>query len=307
MVSYAYLNLAEEVYPSLATQTNAMDLILCRNVLMYFSAGPARKVLKNLHRCLVQGGWLIVSLTETSQVSRSPLVAVNFPGATVYHKDSGAKQSESGVACPTLQPAVRLAAPAVQQPDWSSTPEPVKAPPPWAPPLAATPAPVLEPAAIHGPGAHETAAIGERPLADRVKEMVLLARNCADLGDLSTALSWCEQAVAADRLNPAWHYLSAAILQEQDALAAAALSLRKAIYLDQDFIMAHFALGNVSLRQGNARGARKHFDNVLALLDGYLSDQPLPEAEGITAGRLREIVLSTIARRRLGERNTAIK
>lgn len=70
--------------------------------------------------------------------------------------------------------------------------------------------------------------------------------------------------------------------------------------------MAHFTLGNVTLRQGNPRGARKHFNNVLALLDGYPPDQPLPEAEGIIAGRLREIVLSTIAVRRLGERNTAI-
>ena len=90
-------------------------------------------------------------------------------------------------------------------------------------------------------------------------------------------------------------------------MAEAALSLRKAIYLDQDFIMAHFALGNLALRQGNARGARKHFDNVLALLDGYQPDEPLPEAEGITAGRLKEIVLSTIAVRKLGERKTAIK
>ena len=42
-MSYAYLNLAEDAYPSLATQTNAMDLILCRNVLMYFPPGkPGR-------------------------------------------------------------------------------------------------------------------------------------------------------------------------------------------------------------------------------------------------------------------------
>ena len=307
MVSYAYLNLAEDVYPSLATQTNAMDLILCRNVLMYFAAGQARKVLKNLGKSLVEGGWLIVSLTETSQVRRSPLAAVNFPGATVYRKDSGAREIESGAACPTFQPAVKLAAQAVKKPDWSATPEPVTAPPPWAPPPAATPAPVPEPTAIPGPGAQETAEIGERPLADRVKEMVLLARNCADLGDLATALSWCEQALAADRLNPAWHYLRAAILQEQEALAEAALSLKKAIYLDQDFVMAHFALGNLALRKADARGARRHFEIVLALLEAQPPDEPLPESEGITAGRLKEIVLSTISMRKLGESQAAVK
>ena len=98
--------------------------------------------------------------------------------------------------------------------------------------------------------------------------MVRLARNCADLGDLATALSWCEQAVAADRLNPAWHYLRAAILQEQEAQAEAALSLRKAIYLDQDFVMAHFALGNLALRRDDARGARRHFDERAGAVGG---------------------------------------
>ena len=34
-VSFAYLNLAEDTYPSLITNTCAMDLILCRNVAIY--------------------------------------------------------------------------------------------------------------------------------------------------------------------------------------------------------------------------------------------------------------------------------
>ena len=304
MVTFAYHNLVADPYPALANQTNAMDLILCRNVLMYFAAAQARKVLYNLGKSLVEGGWLIVSLTETSMVRFSPLVTVNFPGATVYRKDSGAKQIEPGAACPGFLPVVNLVdkemgRPALPRPQDRLPARPTRLP-------EVMPAPVPEPPAP-GSGAEVTAAIGAGALAEGVEALVRRARSCADLGDLAAALSWCEQAVAADRLNPAWHYLVAAILQEQDALAEAVLSLRKAIYLDQDFIMAHFALGHLTLRQGNARGARKHFDNVLALLDGYPPDQPLPEAEGITAGRLREIVLSTIAMRRLGERKTAIK
>ncbi|MDE2258962.1 MAG: protein-glutamate O-methyltransferase CheR, partial [Betaproteobacteria bacterium] len=37
MVTFSYLNLAEDAYPSLVNNTNAMDVIFCRNVLMYFS------------------------------------------------------------------------------------------------------------------------------------------------------------------------------------------------------------------------------------------------------------------------------
>ncbi|HEY9073089.1 MAG TPA: CheR family methyltransferase, partial [Desulfobaccales bacterium] len=48
MVTFAYHNLVADPYPALANQTNAMDLILCRNVLMYFAAGQVRKVMQNL-------------------------------------------------------------------------------------------------------------------------------------------------------------------------------------------------------------------------------------------------------------------
>ena len=58
------LNLAEDVFPSLETDTNAMDLIFCRNVLMYFTLAQARKVVGNLRRSLVEDGWLAVSASE---------------------------------------------------------------------------------------------------------------------------------------------------------------------------------------------------------------------------------------------------
>ena len=265
-----------------------MDLILCRNVLMYFATGPAQKVLQNLGRSLVEGGWLIVSLTETSHVPGSPLVTVNFPGASVYRKDSrAAALPEFGKTCTTFQPVVNLAKPTIQR---AVSPQPT-----WVPPPEPPPASVQESVAVAVDG-------GGRFRANRTGSRRWLgAPNCADRGDLFQALRWCEQAVATDRLNPAWLSVRGDF-QEHGRGNQAVLSLRKATYLDQDFVMAHFAQGNLTLRQGDARGARKHFDNVLALLDGYQQDDLLPESEGITAGRLKEIVLSTISMRRLGER-----
>ncbi len=291
LVNFAYLNLAEDPYPSLVNQTNAMDLILCRNVLMYFSPAQARRVLENLARALVDGGWLIVSTTEASILRFSPLTVVNFRDVTVYRKDPGsACQPETGTFHPTIKPAARLPE---QIPARLDLPvqDQLPAGSGWTPvAVAEAPAPAPESEA------------GQNSPAERIEEMVRFARNSADQGDLAAALSWCEQAVAADRLNPAWHYLRAAILQEQEAFAEAILSLRKAIYLDQGFVMAHFALGNLALRQADKRAARKHFHNVLALLENHQPEEALPESEGITAGRLEEIVNSTMTMRKLGER-----
>jgi len=61
MVTFAHLNLVEDVYPSLATDTNAMDIIFCRNVMMYFTPPQRNKLLGKLHHALVDGGWLAVS------------------------------------------------------------------------------------------------------------------------------------------------------------------------------------------------------------------------------------------------------
>ncbi len=66
MVTFSYLNLVEDAYPSLVNNTNALDIIFCRNVLMYFVPELAGKVVRNLHRSLVDGGFLIVSPTESS-------------------------------------------------------------------------------------------------------------------------------------------------------------------------------------------------------------------------------------------------
>jgi tetratricopeptide (TPR) repeat protein len=122
--------------------------------------------------------------------------------------------------------------------------------------------------------------------------LALFARACANQGQLTEARQWCEQAIAADRLDARLHFLLATILQEQDALDDAVLALKRALYLDQHFVLAHLTLGTLELRQGKCKAAAKHFETVLALLSAYRPHEVLPESDGMTAGRLREIIAS---------------
>jgi chemotaxis methyl-accepting protein methylase len=55
-VRFARLNLAQDNWPSLVTGANAMDVILCRNVLMYFSDERADKAAENLLTSLTDAG-----------------------------------------------------------------------------------------------------------------------------------------------------------------------------------------------------------------------------------------------------------
>ncbi|MBI4458741.1 MAG: protein-glutamate O-methyltransferase CheR, partial [Acidobacteria bacterium] len=53
LVLFSHLNLAEDAYPSLSNDTNAIDVIFCRNVLMYFTPERQKRVAENFHRTLV--------------------------------------------------------------------------------------------------------------------------------------------------------------------------------------------------------------------------------------------------------------
>jgi hypothetical protein len=85
-VQLAYLNLSEPVYPLLATNTNAMDLILCRNVAIYYSEEVIRNVAARFHRCLSCGGWLMMAAAETGIPVFDRYTPRVFAGGTVFQK-----------------------------------------------------------------------------------------------------------------------------------------------------------------------------------------------------------------------------
>ncbi len=60
LIEFRKVNLMQKDYP-IATK---FDVILCRNVLYYFDPVPRQKVLERLASYLVDGGWLVLSLTE---------------------------------------------------------------------------------------------------------------------------------------------------------------------------------------------------------------------------------------------------
>jgi chemotaxis protein methyltransferase CheR len=301
MVEFAYLNLAEDAYPSVETGTNAMDVVFCRNVVMYFEPAQARRVLERLGRALVEGGWLFVSPVEIPQVALPQLERVELPGAIAYRKASAAAPElvVRKTRWPSVPGAFELPQPAAPAPEASLPLVDLGVPVQPAHAEASPQTPLQQALRLYKRGAYGEAAEALRGLlADGPQDpeaMALLARACANQGRLAEALRWCERAVAADKLNPGRHYLQAIVLQELGEAAAAAAALRRALYLDQDHALAHFALGTLMRRQGERGACERHFRNALSILNGYPQEQLLPESEGITAGRLAQIVRSAAA------------
>jgi chemotaxis protein methyltransferase CheR len=128
------------------------------------------------------------------------------------------------------------------------------------------------------------------------KAITLLAQVQATQGKLADALEWCEKAITVEKLNPNLHYLHAIILQEQGQVDEAIMSLKRVLYLDQDFVLAHFALGHLTRQQGRFRESSKHFENALSFLNTQQRGDILPGSEGMTAGGLTEIIRSVAHR-----------
>lgn len=77
---------------------------------------------------------------------------------------------------------------------------------------------------------------------------------------------------------------------EQGQIEEATGYLKRALYLDPDFVLAHFALGNLTLRLGKTKESTRYFTNTLALLRKYRPEEVLPGSGGITASHLTEVV-----------------
>jgi len=254
MVTFAPLNLAADDYPSVLTNTTAMDVVLCRNAIMYFTAEAQRATAARLARALAPGGWLALGAAEASSELLAPLVPAGLPDVVFYRR-----------------PAFRAAAVSAPAPG-----------PSVAPPSPSAPA-VPRPAALP-----PVPAPAKRPGSEAAMAHLARARALADQGSLDEARRQCESALARNRLDLEAHLLLAAIQQERGEIHAALDALRRAVYLAPDSAPAHFLTGTLLMRRGERRRGRRALETALGLLEGVPRDEVLPGGDGLTAGRLLE-------------------
>jgi len=87
MVHFTYVNLNDEVH----TRTlSPVDIIFCRNVLIYFSEDAKRAVINRFHKIINPGGYLFVGPSESLFGLSRSFKLLLFPGALVYKKEEEA-------------------------------------------------------------------------------------------------------------------------------------------------------------------------------------------------------------------------
>lgn len=255
-VSFQYHNLVRDPFPSLVDGLLAFDLILCRNVLIYFDQETIQRLAGQFHQCLVEGGWLGVGHAEPNTEVFRAFHPVNAPGAVLYQKRPPATEPDAPLSGTQRVLPVQSAPPA-----WSALPLP-------APRSGAEEAP--------GPPLPSPPSLAE-------------VRRWADRGEYERAAQHCEALLKEDQLNPRVYFYYAVVLEQTgpQANGEAEQALRRAIYLDREYPLAHYHLGLLLQKRGDGRGALRAFENARRLLARMAPGQTFEEGDGIDALSLK--------------------
>ena len=108
-VEFRYHNLMHVPYPTLLAGGGSFDLIICRNVMIYFDWDTVARLMPHFEDALGDGGWMVIGHAEQAHGAKR-LRLVQMPAVTVYQK-----------AAPVAWPAVR-AVPPIDAPANDSAP-----------------------------------------------------------------------------------------------------------------------------------------------------------------------------------------
>jgi chemotaxis protein methyltransferase CheR len=132
LVTFAHLNLALDVYPSLATGTWGMDLIFCRNVLIYFDEDTIAAVARRLFAALAPGGWFFLASSDPPLNQMAPFEIVVAAEGVFYRRPVAHPSPPAPL--PEAERGEEEKNPSPQPPPRSGEGEPKKNPSPRPPP-----------------------------------------------------------------------------------------------------------------------------------------------------------------------------
>lgn len=304
MVKFMHLNLIEDKYPMLLNGTHAMDVILCNNLLIYFSQDKIQHVVRQLSSALIDGGWLLTSPIEVPYILEKSLVPRKIHLSTFFKKQLtvvAEAQPEAVVAAESPAPAPFFSENATEL--LEPLPSPVESSTfPGEPQIFL----FTEYFQLYAQGSYAEiveklektlSGKGRLPLTKQaIPSILLLAKSYASMGNLVKAFQWISQGLAIEKLDPELYLLQAMIHQESAQLEEAVESLQKALFIDPSLIMGYYALGNLMMKKGNEQEKERCFRNALVLLKKMGAGAEIPSSDGMAVAQLVGILSTLTAR-----------
>lgn len=292
MARFSYLNLAADEFPRIADDLHAMDLILCRNVFIYFDVARVREILQRMVATLAPSGVLLLGASDLVSPEIPGLKIVMRPGMCFYRKPT---QAPVPASAPDRAP---VRAPAAASRAHSGTRAATGASSARSASEARAPASrndllatvrTLERAQRWDEIARLAQEQPER-LAAQTDSALAASRAFGNLGELDTALHWCEIVLQRAQTDPNAHFLRALLLHEAGRTDDALHAFRRAVFLQPDFVLAHYQYALLQLNTGRRERGLRSLETVRRLLAAAPADRELQGAEHLSYGRLAQVI-----------------
>jgi chemotaxis protein methyltransferase CheR len=281
-VEFRQLNLVTEAFPG----NGDLDLIFCRNVLIYFEREAIAIVARKLVEALSEGGYLIMGPSDPSLLGHVPLEPIIVPEGVFFRRQKVVRvdvpvrvhmqpESDEGLSEPESSPVVSP----IERIDL----------------LVAPMAPIdsrIEAAHLAlSEGNYVQAVELAREVGPSVEASAIHVRALANI-DPRMAEHTCAAAVAMFPMSAELRYLHASLLVGLDRDADAEETLRRALYLDRMLAVCHALLGMILARRGDVRGACRAFRNAHRICSSLPPNEPVQLSNGEPA----EVMAKAMAR-----------
>ncbi|CAN5383841.1 protein-glutamate O-methyltransferase CheR [soil metagenome] len=288
-VHFKPLNLASPGYGSDGQELSGLDLILCRNVLIYIEPDVTNAIFERLVSALRPGGWLMLAASDPQPDAELPLDVVITEAGLLYQKRDPVAPSISAApwlelaAVPTGTHVISMPAP----PLLPVVAKPVRALRPAAPPARN---------AVDAYSATDYAAaidLADRDIVagrDTVGTWVVLTRSHANRGRLADATAACARAIARYPAAAELHLLDSTLAAQRNQYPAAAAAARRAVYMDRSLAAAHVALGTALLRGSDPAAADRALRAAERLLAESATTDIVPASDGTSAADMLAVV-----------------
>lgn len=311
-VKFFQMNLVADEHQGIFAQNEVFDIILLRNVLIYFSNSGTRKVLSKLSALLNEGGYLIPGLAETLLIEGEHLEPLFINQVRFFKKNTGYQLK------PKTDPITQIKKDESQQKKYIESIKDRK--------RIRTKKDekrvIKEPATNIGtreksyPDYNTLVKLFEKGEYDlfifKLDELrdskgylklsndekgkldLLYCKAFANKGEIEKALQICESKLNKDKLNAELHELAAQLLSEFGNYDKALKHLDAAIFLKPEVPFLHFLRANLYSKIKSYSKAQKELQLVINLLNDRNPGEIINEADGLTSGGLVKIAESLL-------------